>query len=691
MYGKFTLFKKIIAVTACAAVICSAGTLCSTSGAELPSVTVSAANQKTDDGFEYQLRKDGTIAISKYYGNAGSVVIPSEINGIAVTEISNNAFYGSKTLKTLVIPEGVHTLGNAVFRGCDNFEKITIPDSVMNLHINIFDNSGANKLTLKTIIGKTGSAAQTFAQEYNVKFVKLTEPKNPASSVSLNKKSISIGQGESFNLSAGILPKGSDSALTWASTDSNVVTVKNGRITGAGVGTAAVSVTAENGKRAVCKVNVKKAPSTVRLEKARLSLGVGESFSLSSIIPSDSAAAVRTFRTSDRSVVKMTNTSWKASFKALKKGTAWVTVRLYNGREASCRITVTDSPKSVKLNKTAVSMGVGESFTLSSIIPSGTAAAARTFRTSNSSVVKMTNTNWTGKFKAVKTGVAYVTVRLWNGLEASCKVTVRNEPSGVRVSQTVMNMKSGQTSTLSSIIPSGSAAAVRTWRTSNSKIIKMTKTNWTGSFRAVGEGTAWVTVRLYNGAEASCRIVVKQQPYAKIYLSPSNLYKNLYAYGNTNECDQCNRIADAAKTALERCNFAVKKAPRLQDMYVSIKESNEWGADLHMPIHTNGVGPAGKTPGTMCMVYNKSAENLKYARPIYEAVQAVSPGTTDYGVIERPELAELNGTNMTAVYTEVDFHDDPSIAKWIIESPDVIGEALAKGVCKAYGVPYIAP
>lgn len=38
----------------------------------------------------------------------------------------------------------------------------------------------------------------------------------------------------------------------------------------------------------------------------------------------------------------------------------------------------------------------------------------------------------------------------------------------------------------------------------------------------------------------------------KIYLSPSNQNGNMYAYGNTNEMEQCNRIADAAKTALER-------------------------------------------------------------------------------------------------------------------------------------------
>ena len=50
----------------------------------------------------------------------------------------------------------------------------------------------------------------------------------------------------------------------------------------------------------------------------------------------------------------------------------------------------------------------------------------------------------------------------------------------------------------------------------------------------------------------------------KIYLSPSNQEGNLYAAGNTNEMEQCNRIAEAAKTALERCGFSVKMAAKGQ-------------------------------------------------------------------------------------------------------------------------------
>ena len=173
----------------------------------------------------------------------------------------------------------------------------------------------------------------------------------------------------------------------------------------------------------------------------------------------------------------------------------------------------------------------------------------------------------------------------------------------------------------------------------------------------------------------------------KIYLSPSNQSGNKYAYGNTSEMEQCNRIADAAKTALERCGFTVKKAPKGQDMSKSIAESNNWGSDLHMPIHTN----AGGGSGTMCMVYSKASENMKYANPIYKAVQAVTPGKTEYGIREYPDLSELCNTNAIAVYTEVDFHDNPTIAKWLIENTSKVGEAFAKGVCQAFGVTYKAP
>ena len=173
----------------------------------------------------------------------------------------------------------------------------------------------------------------------------------------------------------------------------------------------------------------------------------------------------------------------------------------------------------------------------------------------------------------------------------------------------------------------------------------------------------------------------------KIYLSPSAQPTNNYAAGDTNEQVQCNRIAEAAKSALERCGFAVRKAPEGQGYKDSVAESNAWGADLHIPIHTNAGGGA----GTVVFVHGGTAKQMQYAKPIYDEVQATSPGTTDYGVRVNSGLYELGYTTATTVYVECEFHDRADLAAWIIEHTTELGEAIARGVCKGAGVTYIAP
>lgn len=173
----------------------------------------------------------------------------------------------------------------------------------------------------------------------------------------------------------------------------------------------------------------------------------------------------------------------------------------------------------------------------------------------------------------------------------------------------------------------------------------------------------------------------------KIYLSPSAQPANNYAAGDTNEQAQCNRIAEAAKSALVRCGFAVRKAPEGQGYKDSVDESNAWGADLHIPIHTNAGGGA----GTVVFVHRGTAKQMQYAQPIYDEVQAISPGTTNYGVRVNSGLYELGYTTATAVYVECEFHDRADLATWIIEHTTELGEAIARGVCKGAGVTYIAP
>ena len=169
----------------------------------------------------------------------------------------------------------------------------------------------------------------------------------------------------------------------------------------------------------------------------------------------------------------------------------------------------------------------------------------------------------------------------------------------------------------------------------------------------------------------------------KIYLSPSAQNNNRYAYGNVSEQQICNRIADYAKIALERNGYTVKKAPEGQSFQKNVAESNAWGAEIHMPIHTN----AGGGDGTTVLAYPSSVNN-KYVKSVYEAVATASPGKDD-GIKARSDLYEINSSKCTCVYIECEFHDNQQLAMWIIKNVDTIGEAITKGMCKADGKTYI--
>jgi len=175
--------------------------------------------------------------------------------------------------------------------------------------------------------------------------------------------------------------------------------------------------------------------------------------------------------------------------------------------------------------------------------------------------------------------------------------------------------------------------------------------------------------------------------YQRIYLSPSNQDANTYSYGSTNEMEQCNRIAEFAEIALKRNGFDVKRAPKAQNMYTSINESNSWGADWHIPIHTNAFN-YNVTGGTYVILYQDTYENNKLGKAVLDEVGIISPGS-DYALGYNTGFAELNSTNAVATYLEVEFHDTVEGAKWIFEHVEDIGEAICKAVCKANGKAYV--
>ena len=172
----------------------------------------------------------------------------------------------------------------------------------------------------------------------------------------------------------------------------------------------------------------------------------------------------------------------------------------------------------------------------------------------------------------------------------------------------------------------------------------------------------------------------------KIYLSPSSQPANTYAVGKTNEQEQCRKIAAVARDALIRCGFEVK-AGMDGTMYTRVAESNNWGADAHIPIHTNAHN--GKTAGFRGFYNKANSEGHKLVKAIMDTVAPLTPGSSD-GVSSYPSLYEIQQSNAQCSYLELGFHDNAAEAQYIIDHTQELGEAICKGVCNHYGVKYVA-
>ena len=377
--------------------------------------TSSNANVASVSGGNVTAKSAGTAVITARTKNGKSssctVTVKNPViqpTGITLSKTSVTLNKGGNTVLTATVAPGNATNKNVTWRSY-NTSKATVSNG---------------KITAVGL-GKTTIVASTSNGKTAKCIVTINDPTVYASGIKLNRNSLVLGKGESYTVKATVNPANTtNKTVTWVSGNTKVATVSGGVIKAVNNGTTTITARTSNGKTASCQITVKNAPSRITISQGVLTLGVGETYKLSASIDKNAFCSQRTFRSSNSSIIKMTRSSWQGEFKALKPGVAYVTVRTYNVKESTCKVTVKAAPTQVALNKGVVYMKAGQRSSVSAIIAVYSGCASRTFRTSDSSVIKMTRTNWQGEFTALKKGTAYVTVRTYNGKEASCKVIV---------------------------------------------------------------------------------------------------------------------------------------------------------------------------------------------------------------------------------------------------------------------------
>ena len=151
---------------------------------------------------------------------------------------------------------------------------------------------------------------------------------------SLNVSSVKLGAGEKFSLKA----ENATGKVAYSTSNKKVATVTSaGKITAKKKGKATITATLADGTKLTCKVTVKNAPKKISLNKKKVSLKKGKTFTVKAKLPSNTASYKLNYKSSNKKVATV-DTNGKITAK--KKGKATITVTTFNKKKATIKVTV---------------------------------------------------------------------------------------------------------------------------------------------------------------------------------------------------------------------------------------------------------------------------------------------------------------------------------------------------------------
>ena len=212
------MFKKRKIVSVLLAIITVFGVFTSLpfSASAVETNSESVGETYTSGDFEYEIRERYNYDTEQYYeiavitdynGTDESVSVPSQLGGCNVTDIGDGAFSDCTSLTSITIPDSVTSIGQNTFYDCTSLTNVVIPDSVKSISsygggafvncpnlkcvtvpssverigeysfgyngCSYYDSEKGETVDNFTILGKSGTAAETYANENGFTFIDL--------------------------------------------------------------------------------------------------------------------------------------------------------------------------------------------------------------------------------------------------------------------------------------------------------------------------------------------------------------------------------------------------------------------------------------------------------------------------------------------------------------------------------------
>lgn len=331
--------------------------------------------------------------------------------------------------------------------------------------------------------------------------------KPSATSVTVSPVSLELTERDTRYLSATVYPSAANQSVTWTTSNSLVATVSTtGKVTAIAEGSCMIKATTSNNRSALAtvKVNPKKVtPTSISLSQETVEIEEESTSQLSaSVLPTNATTQI-TWTSSDNAIATVQNGVVTGVF----AGECTVTATTDNDLSATAAVVVKAKeilPESVVLSSKSLQMKVGDTISLTATVMPENATYGLTWYTTNQDVATVEGGNVT----AIGEGESVVSVKTQNGLEATCTVSVAKSivmPQAISLSVEFLELKEGESQTISASVRPSDAEYVLAWTSSNEAVATIQD----GTVTGISAGECTVTATTDNGLSATTTVVVK--------------------------------------------------------------------------------------------------------------------------------------------------------------------------------------
>ncbi len=359
---------------------------------------------------------------------------------------------------------------------------------------------------------------------------KVTVTPKLVTSIELSKENLTLEKTFTAQLTATVLPEDADDrSVTWSSGNNEVATVsQEGLVTAVGVGTADITVKANDGSEmsAICKVTVTpKLVTSIKLDDEELTIVRTHTRQLTAtVLPEDADDRSVVWSSGNEEVATVDDTGLVT---ALKVGEASITATANDGSGVSATCVVTVTPKlaeSISLNETELTLERTATAQLTAtVLPETTDDRSVTWSSDNTAVAKVDEY---GMVTAVGVGETVITAITDDGTDLTATCFVKVTPKLVKslsLSETELSIENGSSAQLTAIIsPQDADDGSVAWTSNNTMAATV---DATGRVTATGVGTAVITVSTNDGSNlsATCTVTVTPKEVAHISFDKTTL------------------------------------------------------------------------------------------------------------------------------------------------------------------------